>query len=514
MDAMIVIRETAQAYFDKKLLVDVTDFYEHVRWVRNRYERNRDKPEQSQWAQGWRDAVAELDKLLIKLVGGVFEHRLKIALVHSSNFEEVEIEGRKLYGYQAEILKLAREVCTDTASMDDNAWAVLDAKGAVHAGEFVFHLGEADKQHRHFPAMLIRTVDWRTSYRLGFYLRGTPDYADEWLKTILRDLQASTPLTFPLLPVLCAIGPTHTARECLRVLLKKNLVKPPELVSAFSSGRWLDDLPVEEVLAVLEFIVSEPEQEGNLLGVVALYLHHQKPLPRELFPVVWNALVATYRSGTRDDYNYNQAAVSLARTDLDEGFRLFTETATYYSGQAHDFECSGWNPLGGYGSHDFWEYLRDTDPERAYRLLGRLQSLWRRNITHRLGEHGLLDLAKHRTVLLSLADDDEVSTCVFAACLRPETPEFYPFAAELIQRHPRSTALRSALNETLLPHGGFGTMYEQLCAVGVSVRSELGNTDVPSAMRDWLHELAEYIERRKQEEYPRHLSLSEPNFLD
>ena len=514
VEAMIVIRETAQAYFDGQLPVDVTDFYEHVRWVRNRYEQNSNKPEQSECAQDWRDTVAELDALLIRLVGGVFEHRLKIALVHSSNFEEVEVEGRKLYGYQAEILKLAREVCANTVFMDDNAWTVLDTKGAIHAGDFVFHLGEEDKQQRHFSAMLTRAVDWRTSYRLGYYLRGNPKHADRWLKMILGDLNVSTPPTFPLVPALWAIGPTPTARECLRVLLKEKLVKPTEVALAFSSGRWLDDLPVTEVLAVLEFIVSEPEQEGNLLGVVALYLHHQKPLPRELFPVIRSALIATFNSGTRDDYNYNQAAAGLARTDLEEGLRIFTETTAYLSGQAHDFWHSGWNPLGGYGSHDFWDYLRETAPERAYQLLGGLRSLVRLRITRGSGERCPLDLAKRRSVLLSIAREDEASACVFAACLLPTTLEFYPFAAELIEQHPSSTALRSALNETLLPHGGFGTMYDQFSAVGASVQSELGNCNLSLPVRNWLQGLLEFIERRKQEELPRHMSLSEPNFLE
>ena len=57
-------------------------------------------------------------------------------------------------------------------------------------------------------------------------------------------------------------------------------------------------------------------------------------------------------------------------------------------------------------------------------------------------------------------------------------------------------------------------MYDQLSGVGASVQSELANLSLPQTAREWLQGLLLHIEQRKQEEHPRHMTFSEPNFLE
>src|SRR5438477_854554 len=129
-----------------------------------------------------------------------------------------------------------------------------------------------------------------------------------------------------LLSAICAIGPTEANRSRLNQMLLARSLSPDEVANAFSVGRWLDNLPVEEVRQVLEFILSEPDHEPALMRVTSLYLHHKKPLRRGLFDVVIPALKAPFPAYTRETYDIDQVATGLARTDLDAGLRLLRES--------------------------------------------------------------------------------------------------------------------------------------------------------------------------------------------
>jgi hypothetical protein len=510
-DAMEILREVTELHFSHAVPFDLNDLYGSIRWIRDFYARSREKPEQAEWNEQWTKVIDELDALMARLNAGSFASRLRIAIGRTFDYDKVIHEGHELYQYQVQIRRLAVEASGKPDVMDEAAWSVLEGKDMPNAAEFVLYLGECDRPRFHFAWLRQRAHDWRSSAFLAEYLRGAAQSSPAWVETKLDEIMTGPGLSALL--SIRAVGPSPANRNRLRNLISKRVVTPNEVASAFSFGRWLDGLPPNEVLTVLEFITSELGHEGEMLEVVSLYLHKDRALPRELFDVVRRSLAVPCGAHSHNAYNYDQAATGLARTDAEAGFTLLAEIIEKLSDlEAYDWR-TGWNPFASPGSHDFWEYLRGQSPERAYRSFGRWRraSRWPDLRGHDDGR--LLDLEAHHALLIGIARTEPNSARVFADSIKVTHPGFFIFAYALIEAYPDDAAVWRALNSGIIEQTGFGTEYDHVSSAGEIVRHQLASEGLsPEACR-WLEALSEDIRRRKTESH-HYLGSSEPIFWE
>jgi hypothetical protein len=513
-DAMEIVRDISEPYFQGTLQLDPLQLRENVKWLRGFYERSREKPGQEQWQEGWAKTVEELNALLARLENGTFDHRLRLAIGRTFDHDDVVFEDRKLYQYQVRILQLAREACREPQIMTNATWQLLGDKEALNRGDFILFLGESDGQHHHFSALLARAVDWQWSRLLGTYLSGAIKSMPSWVEAKLDEMIASSgasknaPLT-----AIRLIGPAETNRSRLKQLLRDHAVSSDEVANAFSSGRWLDGLPVEEVREVLKFILSEPNHEVAMLNVASLYLHHQKPLPRELFDIVTPVLNAPIHARMSSTYELDQVATGLARTDLGAGFELLRQAIRCLSDVKSRIWWLGWNPFESYGTRDFWEYLRAQAPQRAYEILGEWNIASPGPDVRNHAQRYLLDLPAHQEILVNIARANRNAGCIFAKCAQSAQPGFFPFAYKLVEICPNDNGVIGALNSALIPTSGWGYEYDWLTKASKTVQAELKVTGLSPAAQGWLESLHEIILMRRSESR-RDFGSSEPSFLE
>ena len=186
-DALQMVREITEPFFQGTLPIDPVDLRENVKWLRDFYERSSKTPEQERWKEKWAATIAELDVVLARLETGAFDHRLRLAIGRSSDYDDVVFEGRKLHECQVPILQLAREACREPSVMTDSAWNALGDKEALNRHEFGVFLGEFDEQHLHFPKLLTRSVTWPWSDLLAAYLSAATKTDSQWVEHTLVD---------------------------------------------------------------------------------------------------------------------------------------------------------------------------------------------------------------------------------------------------------------------------------------------------------------------------------------
>jgi hypothetical protein len=514
-DEMVVVREISEPFFKGILPVDPVKLHDNVKWTRDFYERSSKDSGQKEWQDSFAVTIAELDTLLARLEDGTLDHRLRLAIGRSSGYDEVVFEGRNYYEHQVPILQLAREVAKKPSLMNEAAWNVLGDKEAVNRHEFAIFLGEHDEQHHFFPELLVRASVWPWSHLLGAYLSTAIKSAPLWVEEMLDEMlvSPSAPKN-ALLIAICAIGPTETNRARLVQMLSARVLTADEVANAFSVGRWLQELPTEEVRAVLTFILSEPDHEAAMFRVTSLYLHHARPLPRELFDVVKPSLYAPIRAHTRETYELDQVATGFARTDLELALDLLRESVRRLSDVNSRGSWTGWNPFEVYGTRDFWDYLRTQSPERAYGILGEWNIESRGPERIRIGnERHLLDLKSHQKVLTDLARTNRNAARIFASCAHSDQPSFFPFAYDLVEIYPNDDRVVGALNSALIKTSGFGHEYDWHTSAIQTVNAELNESELSPAAHRWLESLHALLLRRRGESR-RDFGSSEPSFLD
>jgi hypothetical protein len=514
-NALQLVREITEAFFQRSLPIDAVELRENVKWLRDFYERSSKVPGQEQWEEKWAGTITELNGILARLETGAFDHRLRIAVGRSSDYGDVVSEERKLYKYQVPILRMAREACREPSIMTDLAWNVLGDKEALNRHEFAIYLGEHDEKRHHFPQLLARATAWPWPNLLAAYLSAAAGTDSPWVERTLDEMLVSPAIAKgTVLIAICAIGPTEANRTRLKQMILVRSVSPIEVANAFSVGRWLQNLPVEEIRLVLKFILSEPDHESAMMHVTSLYLHHKRPLPRGLFDVAMSALKAPFPAYTRETYDLDQVATGLARTDLDTGLGLLRECVLRLSDVKGGGWWTGWNPFESYGSRDFWEYLRAEAPQRAYGILAEWNTQSPGPERTQIGnERHLLDVQSHQEILLELARKNQNAACIFARCAHRNQPDFFRFACSLVEIYLDDESVVGALNAALIQTSGFGYEYDWHTSAIQTVQDELGGGELSSAARRWLESLHELLLQRRAASR-RDFGSSEPSFLE
>ena len=138
----------------------------------------------------------------------------------------------------------------------------------------------------------------------------------------------------------------------------------------FTTGSWLRELPPVEVRTILEFVAAGPPGWHKLVvRILSLYLHPGRALPSELIPDAENAICEYDLPNSDLDWHCGQIAIGIGKTDLERAFGLLKRQILALRVANWNEAQLIWNPFGCYRSHNFWEFMRNYAPERAYREL-------------------------------------------------------------------------------------------------------------------------------------------------
>jgi len=291
-------------------------------------------------------------------------------------------------------------------------------------------------------------------------------------------------------------------------MIRARAITPLEVAQTFSTGKWLDELPHDDVAVVFNYIATGKDIARWLASDLNLYLHHQKPLPRPLFDVARHVLTSPSAQSDGHDYELDHVALGLAKTDLEEGMQLLAQQIKNLGEHPDIPRRNQWNPIEAYGERSFWEHLRDQAPEQAYRILGRFRSpgSWM-SFRYNKGRP-LLDLSNHGAVLKTIAREDRASALVFADALSVKQPGFFDFAYSIIELYPSDPEIGMRLNTATVERAGFGSDLDHLNDALKRVNEQLAVEGLPARAGAWLRGLRNYI-AEQQREYGRYFGTHE-----
>jgi hypothetical protein len=491
-----IIEQFVDWHFDGKLISDVRSLRHSIHWAEERYTENSQKPGQEEVHDKWAAVLRRLAALRERFDGGDFLLRLKIATGSAFEYDWEPGEEGRVYGYQKRLRALASEATSNPSLMTDEAWNVLKDANAHQVGEFIQFLGESDRQKQFIGRFESEIGDHAGNWRFGLYClglsRSEPAYVESYLDAAL---DKPTFDKGAMLWALRFIGPTLTNRQRLFRLIKGNSVDPIAVASMFTTGRWLDDLPVSEVVAIMEFIARGEKWPEWALSAMSLYLHPDKPLPRELIPFgerLLDEAQPTYDNGHR----FNEVALGIAKTDLERGFALLDKKITALNKTDWQEWRAEWNPLRRHGAHEFWDYLRSQDAERAYRSFCTLKNrhVLRNEILDDDNRASLLDITNHRSVLLKIATENEDDAEQIAASISMKQPGFFSFAFEFLNGRAVDGKVASSLASTVVGRVGFGSELDKLRTAMSEIELQLKRPDTPTHGRAWLERLKHNIQ--------------------
>jgi hypothetical protein len=450
-----------------------------------------------------------LDRLIVHFDEAPFARRLKIAVGRALAYDYEDIEGERLYSYQKRLRTLAAEAIADARLMTEEAWSALYDAEAYNATEFATALGDLDDAHVFASGFEERALDWHTSRLLAFYLAERRKKNATWVERRIDTLIVRTDFAcVAVLQVLKVIGPTSENVRRLFDLIRAKAITPLEVAQAFSTGKWLDDLPPEDVAVVFDYIATGENIAPWLASALSLYLYHEKPLPRPLFNVARHLLMSPSAQSGGHDYELDRIAVGLAKTDVRAGLQLLAQHIERLGRNPDIARWDQWNPVEGYSERAFWEYLRNHAPEEAYRILGGFHSLATWMGFRSIRRRELLDLSNHREILTKIAAENHEATLVFISATSVKQPGFFDFAYALLHLYPSDADIRTRLNTATVARAGFGSDLDDLNHALKRVSEELANDGLSERAASWLGELRDYISEQ-QREYGRYFGSHE-----
>lgn len=260
----------------------------------------------------------------------------------------------------------------------------------------------------------------------------------------------------------------------------------------FTTGRWLEKAPAEEIRMIVEFIASGPKEWPNwVINILSLYLSVVKALPPELVPVSLKALENLDFRGMDGDWEWGQVAIGIAKTDLDKVLVLvLSQIRELANATSLDREPKR-QRFHRRGSQDLWTFLCVNYPERTCRELLALQD----NV-FRLGESFMLpfDLEKIPSLLLGIAAEREENAVFLAKATSGSQKGFFQFAYKLMDAYPVSSNLRSVLATNPVYQTGNGVEWNWSQALN-AIESEIASPITPTHYLGWLNELKQRIEQ-------------------
>lgn len=489
-DQLVAIMERMTEWtFAGKLSVDVRRLRTAIHWIEERYTASSKNAGQEQFSDQWAAVLNRIAHLRDRFDGGDFLLRLKIATGDAFEYEWDPGQEGRVYGYQKRLRALAAEAANNPALMNAEAWSVLKDPNAQHSGEFIKLLGECDHQKQFIKQFESEIGDHPGNWRFGPYCFGLnhsdPAFVENYLNGLANE---STIQKGSLLWPIRFIGPTPMNRKRLLQFVAQNSVAPIEVANMFTAGKWLDDLPVSEVLTIMQFIAQGDKWPEWAAAIMNLYLHPNKAMPTELIPFaeqILQEIEETYDNA----YKCNEIGLGIAKTDLEKGFSILEKQIIILNNLDLRNWRAVWNPFRLRGGNEFWNYLRSQNPERAYRCFCALKNRHVLNDISNENSKALFDLENHRSILLKIAKENEGDAEQIADSVSIKQPGFFPFAFEILLRRPIDGKVASNLSSTIVERFGFGPHLDKLQAALQSIEAQLQNPKLPDHGRAWLERL-------------------------
>lgn len=489
-DQLVVIMEKFVDWsFNGKLDSDVRNVRSAIHWVEARYLEWSQKPTEEEVREKWAAILKRLAALRDLFDNGEFALRLKVATGnHAFDTEWEQEEQGRVYRYQKKLRALAMEAIENPQLVNQAAWAAVKDANSQLASEFLGFLGECDSKEYFLAQLESEAADHAGKWRFGVYcsgiFRSNPVFFECYLERLAQNPSFDKgALLFPI----AFTSPTPGNRRRLLNFITDKAVEPIVVTRLFTGGRWLADAPISEVKTIMEYMAQGEKWEPAVADVVSLYLHLNKPLPRELIPL-GKRILNGIQANLNDGYHSNQIAIGIAKTDLEFGFELLTERVAILNANDWREWAGGWNPFSRYGGHEFWDYLRSENPERAYRCFCTLKN--RHDLTSDDGRF-LLDLENHSPILLQIAKENDDNAERIAFSVSSKQPGFLRFAFALLEGRSLDGNVASCLASHIVEHGGFGfgTAIDKLRSTLSRIESELKAAELPDHGRLWLERL-------------------------
>lgn len=489
---MKVLAAFMQLYRDGVASAAPADVRRLLEFISSSYGEKQERAE-AQHRPRWDAPLAQLEIWRKEFDEGPFALRFKLAVARVHDWEEVEFEGRKMSANDARARQLAREVIANPSLMTEDLWQLSESPEAWTFHPFVAALCEYDSDRKFLPLLEARAQQPAGERNLATYLvvlnQTDPKFARERFDALVPVLPK---------PALLAIMDMFRHPPEHRQLLKQWMAEKsvtPETLGTSLGRRSVDDVPPDELVAILEYVVAGPNGDLQVMHVLSSYVYGNKPLPREFFPLALR-LLKSIKCSNNVHYECSVVAVAIARTDKETAFALFYDQVTSAQVAANYPLDDHWDPLGRFKAHNFWEHLVATWPEDAYRALLSLKGIDFNEVSG-----PLLNLPKHRDVLLQLCTD-VVAARFFAARLGGIQEGFFDFAYALLSLHPSDAEVRGALVTAAMSESfdqSFsGDHFRQLV---IRLEARLKDPDTPPQHRSWLESARERaLEGRKEEE--------------
>jgi hypothetical protein len=499
--AMRAIDKLLKAHFGGAIPLETRNLLHQLKWTRGLYARYRDEGP-GEWKKSWSAMVERLETAIKKLNSGPFRDRLKLAIGPTFEHEEVEFEGRKLYTPEVRVIHLAREAVAHPDYMID-AWDVLVGGQTPNAISFVGELGRSDKSRVFYSELLRRADTWQWAVLHGVYLAGAQEAEPEWSEARLTELPPQRgDSNLAALLAYQQTGFTGNNQARFRRLIDAGTVGREHIALAFSYGRWLEQLSIEDVRAVLEYIERGENMTPRLAEVISLYLHPHKAIPVELIPISKRVLMAaqSINDGYGNlGYHCDQIALGIAKTDVATGFSLLEEMLAQINVETALRLYGTWNLLEGPSSREFLTFLRNSGPEQFYRILVKIDRSRYVPDLRANRRTPLLDLENHREIIQRLAQADAGKAEAFAEFAVAAQPGFWEFAVLLLDGYPNSDRIHASLRSAVLDQTGFASRYEHITDAERFISEALQRPALSEPSRRWLHSLCQVIDERKRE---------------
>jgi DNA-binding MarR family transcriptional regulator len=476
-----------------KIKSDPRDLRTVIRWLQEEYGEKSAQINQAEFADKWQQVLRRVESLRQRLDDGLFIVRLQLALGREYDDEWEDINGKRVYGFEKRCCSMATEAVANPELMTDEAWGVVNDPRSYQAHVFVLALGELDIDRVFLSRFQSKVGDGRGDHMFGLYLCGIQNSSAGFVDQYLCDQVLKE--SFPRSAIVAAIrlvGATPGNRSRLQTLIREKGVKPNEVAEMFTTGRWLEKVPAEEIRAIVEFIASGPKEWPKwVISVLGLYLSVVKALPPELVPISLKALQNLEFRGMDEDWKWGQVAVGIAKTDLDKGLGLaVSQIRELADANSPDRELKR-TRFNSSGSRDLRTFLCVNYPERTCRELLALQD----QVFSFVQDLMLpFDLGKSASVLLGIASEGEGNALFLAKATSGSLKGFFPFAYTLMDAYPASSNLRSALATNAVYQTGNGVEWSFSQALN-AIESEIASPRTPAHYLGWLNELKQRIEQ-------------------
>ncbi|PTY04240.1 hypothetical protein DB347_20295 [Opitutaceae bacterium EW11] len=441
----------------------------------------------------WDAPLAQLEIWRKEFDEGPFALRFKLAVARVHDWKEVEFEDRKMSANDMRARQLAREVITNPTLMTEELWQLSESPEAWTFHPFIAALCEYDAERKFLPLLEARAQRAAGERNLATYLV-VLNQSDANLARARFDALALTLPKSALLAIMDMFRHPPEHRQLLRLWMAEKSVTP-EAVGISLGRRSMDDVPPDELAAILEYVATDPNTDQQVIHVLSSYVYRDKPLPRELFPLALR-LLKSIKCSNNVHYECSVVAVAISRTHKETAFALFHDQVTNIHSAANYPLDDHWDPLGRFKAHNFWEHLVATWPDDAYRALLGLKGIDFNEVSG-----PLLNLTKHREILFQLCKD-VVAARFFAARLGGAQEGFFDLAYALLSLHPADAELRQALIVAAMSES-FDQSFsaDHFRQVVARLETRLKDTTTPTQHRSWLESARERaLDGRREEE--------------